>query len=111
MTGGSDKTILENQKELRGWLVVLSGSFKGRDYRLFEGRNIVGSGHYSDVYLPDPTLESSHFSIRFDKREAWITDLDSHSGLFLDDKRTWKEKITDETQFKASGIDFLIKMV
>ncbi|MCP5046152.1 MAG: FHA domain-containing protein [bacterium] len=106
-----DKTILEDQRELQGWIVVLSGDWKGRDYRLFTGKTIVGSNPYAGVYLPEEGIEPFHFSIRFDdNREAWLTDLDSHSGLFIDDRRVYRQKIEDEILFKVSGMEFLIKL-
>jgi pSer/pThr/pTyr-binding forkhead associated (FHA) protein len=109
----NDRTVLEDERELRGWLVVLSGQWRGKDYRLFAGKTVVGSSHYADVYLPDPGIEPYHFSIRFDvdNGEVWLTDLDSDSGLFLDEKRIRREKIPDETLFKASEIEFLVKIL
>ena len=107
----SDKTLFEDQRELKGWLVVLSGEWQGKDYRLFTGKTIVGSSHYANIYLPDTGIEPFHFSIRFENEEAWLTDLDSESGLFIGEKRIYREQITDETLFKIAGIEFLIKML
>lgn len=104
-----DKTILEDEKELKGWLVALNGPFQGRDYRFFAGKTIVGSSHLAGISIPAPNLEPYHFSIRIENEEAWLTDLDSESGLFIDGKRIWREPILDEVRFQASGIDFLIK--
>ena len=42
----NDQTVFEDEKELKGWLVVLNGEWKGRDYRLFAGKTIVGASHY-----------------------------------------------------------------
>ncbi len=106
-----DKTVLQDEKELKGWLVVLSGEWKGKDYPLFEGKTIVGSSHYANIFLPDEQMEHYHFSIRFDKGDIFITDLDSEAGLYIGEKRIYREKIADETIFKTSGIEFLIKIL
>lgn len=106
-----DKTVVQDDKELKGWLVVLSGEWKGKDYPLFEGKTVVGSSHYADIYLPDRGMEHFHFSIRVDKGEIILTDLDSEAGLTVGDKRIYREKVNDETIFKTSDMAFLIKML
>lgn len=106
-----DKTVLQDERELMGWLVVLGGEWKGKDYPLYEGKTIVGSSHYANIFLPDKQMEHFHFSIRFDKSEAFITDLDSEAGLYMGEKRVYREKTADETIFKTAGIEFLIKIL
>jgi pSer/pThr/pTyr-binding forkhead associated (FHA) protein len=105
----SDRTVLEDERELSGWLVVLSGQWRGKDHRLFPGKTVIGSSHYADIYLPDANIEPFHFSIRIEIGEVWLTDLDSDSGIYLGEKRIRREKIADETLFKASDIEFLVK--
>jgi pSer/pThr/pTyr-binding forkhead associated (FHA) protein len=107
----SDQTVIENERELKGWLVVLNGEWQGRDYRLFAGKTIVGSSHYAHIYLPETGIEFFHFSIRIENEEVWITDLDSNSGLFIDEKKIHREKIVDETLFKAAHVEFLVKIL
>ncbi len=106
----TDKTIFEDQKELKGWLAVLNGDWKGRDYRLFIGKTIVGSNPYAGIYLPDEGIEPFHFSIRFNAEGGRITDLDSESGLFIEDKQIFRQDISDEMLFKVSNMEFLIKL-
>jgi hypothetical protein len=106
-----DKTVLQDERELKGWLVVLGGEWEGKDYPLYEGKTIVGSSHYANIFLPDEQMEHFHFSIRFDKGEAFITDLDSEAGLYIGEKRVYRKKTADETIFKTAGIEFLIKIL
>jgi pSer/pThr/pTyr-binding forkhead associated (FHA) protein len=106
-----DKTMLQDEKELKGWLAVLSGPWKGKDYPLFEGKTIVGSSHHAGIYLPDKQMEPFHFSIRFTKEDVFLTDLDSEAGLTIDGEQVHKQKITDETIFKSADMEFLIKIL
>lgn len=107
----SEQTVFEDERELKGWLVVLSGQWKGRDYRLFAGKNTVGSNHHANIYFPETGIEPFHFSIRFADQEVWLTDLDSNSGLLIDDKKIHRHEIVDETLFKAADVEFLIKIL
>ena len=106
-----DKTVVRNDKELKGWLVVLSGEWKGKDYPLYEGKTVVGSSHYANIYLPDAGMEHFHFSIRVRGGVVIVTDLDSESGLYMGEKRFYREKVSDETLFKTPDMEFLIKML
>lgn len=93
-----DKTTLQDQSQLKGWLVLLTGEWAGKDFPLYEGKNRIGSSHYADIYLPEPTVDPFHFSIRFLEKPApgMITDLDSESGLYIGGKRIYREPIADE---------------
>ena len=70
-----------------GWLVALSGSQKGEDFRLRDGKNTLGSAPGSDVdiTLNDPAISSRHASISYRDGKFVITDLDSTNGLFVND--------------------------
>jgi len=106
-----DKTRFEEEKALTGWLVVLDGSLKGRDFRLTEGKNLVGSSHLADITLDDKDIEPLHFSIRCQAKDVCLTDLDSDSGVFIGEKKIDRQIIPDETVFKAGDSEFLIKIL
>jgi pSer/pThr/pTyr-binding forkhead associated (FHA) protein len=107
----NDQTVFEDERKLKGWQVVLNGEWKGRDYRLFAGKTTVGSNHYANIYLPETGIEPFHFSIRFENQDVWITDLDSDSGVSIDEEKIHRGKILDETLFKTAGVEFLIKIL
>ena len=55
-----------------GWLVCVEGPERGRDYRLFTGRNFVGRSLSAEVSIPsDPGISrENHLSIVFDPRSC-----------------------------------------
>ncbi len=108
---GIDKTVIQEERVLKGWLAVLSGEWQGKDYPLFAGKTVIGSSPYADIYLPEESLEHFHFSIRIGEDEAFITDLDSESGLYLGEERVFREKVADEAKFKTAGIEFQVKFL
>ncbi|MCP4153323.1 MAG: FHA domain-containing protein [bacterium] len=111
------KMVIQENRELRGWLVVLTGQWKGRDFSLFEGKNMIGSSHYANIYIPENSVEHFHFSIRFKEGEARITDLDSDTGVSLGGKQVYREVLADEAVFETADPDtgdrteFLLKML
>lgn len=68
-----------------GWLVALSGSQKGEDFRLREGQNVIGSSPGLEVTLGDPAVSSRHASLRYKDGVFLLTDLDSTNGTFVND--------------------------
>jgi hypothetical protein len=66
-----------------GWLVAMDGAQKGEDFRLREGKNVLGSAEGSEVTLRDQSISSKHASISYRDGKFVITDLDSTNGTFL----------------------------
>ncbi|MBI3725787.1 FHA domain-containing protein [bacterium] len=86
------KTVVlqESQKvPVVGWLVALTGKHKGDDFRVKEGKNIVGSDPDCDVILTDEFISSKHANLKYVNKDGErifiITDLDSTNGTFLND--------------------------
>ena len=80
------------QKELPigGWLLVLNGKHKGDDFRIREGKNIIGSNLSCEVVLTDDYISERHASLsckRTGPQSAAfkIVDLDSTNGTFHND--------------------------
>jgi len=72
-----------------GWLVALNGKHKGDDFRVKEGKNIVGSDPDCDIILQDDFISSKHANLKYVNKDGErifiITDLDSTNGTFLND--------------------------
>src|SRR5204863_317457 len=61
------KTVIlqESQKvPVVGWLVALTGKHKGDDFRVKEGKNIIGSDADCDVILTDDFISSKHANLK-----------------------------------------------
>ena len=55
-----------------GWLVCMSGAERGRDYRLCEGRNLLGSAESMDIRIAgdDGVSRENHCSVIYDPRSG-----------------------------------------
>ena len=86
MTQGADNTALKEgatvgvynvhngTRLLTGWLVAVSGPYRGRDYRLYGGWNKIGRGIDMDIYMPD--------DLKLSKSEHAAVVCDSKKGAF-----------------------------
>jgi hypothetical protein len=72
-----------------GWLVALNGKHKGEDFRVKEGKNIIGCDPDCDIVLTDDFLSGKHANLKYVNKDGErvfiITDLDSTNGTFLND--------------------------
>lgn len=66
-----------------GWLVVIQGPQKGEDFRLREGKNMLGKASDCEICLQDPTISSKHASLSYKDGTFFLTDLDSTNGTFV----------------------------
>jgi pSer/pThr/pTyr-binding forkhead associated (FHA) protein len=67
------------------WLVILNGTQKGEDFRLLDGKNMLGKAAAANVKLLDPAVSAEHASINYKDGKFVITDLDSTNGTFIND--------------------------
>lgn len=99
----------ERSKEVLGWVVALTGVHKGRDFRIYNGKNVLGTAVDCDIVLTDPYLSSHHATIRYENGEFTIQDLDSTNGTFLNGKKVYKEKLVDNDTIKVGRIELKFK--
>jgi len=94
-----------------GWVVVLNGELKGRDFRLVDGKNVMGTAADCDVVLTDPYLSSKHAVIRHENGEFTLSDLDSTNGTYVNDRRITKEDIIDNDKIRLGRSEMKFKSV
>ncbi len=77
------------ERRLAGWVVALGGEQDGRDFRLREGRNLLGKGEKCDVVLKDAHVSECHAVMEFRSAErVWmLEDLESKHGTWINGKR------------------------
>lgn len=92
-----------------GWIVVLTGELRGRDFRLVDGKNTMGTSADCDVVLTDPYLSSKHCVIRHENGTFTLVDLDSTNGTYLNDRRASKEDIIDNDKIRMGRTELKFK--
>ena len=111
-----DKTILQSfttpiqkNRVVKGWLTVWSGIWKGRDFSLFGERNFVGSEKNCGICIPDIDFPDFSFNIRIRDDQWTIVDLDSDTGVIVNDESVFRKELNDEDWIKAGNTLFRIK--
>ncbi len=99
------------KRQLAGWLAVFEGGIQGESFRLYQGRNVIGSSSLCAIQVPDEGVQDQHLSIRFSREKCLLTDLDSESGTFLNGKRSYRSELKDGDKFKIGKAVLRIKML
>ncbi len=78
----SDEVQISKRK-LRGWLVTFDIEEFGTDYKIFEGRNLIGKKSTCEITVLDNEVSSIHAVILFRKDKFEISDQMSTNGTVL----------------------------
>jgi len=115
--GGAERTVAidlgainrSTFKPVVGWVVVLNGELRGRDFRLVDGKNTMGTAADCDVVLTDPYLSSKHTVIRHENGVFTVSDLDSTNGTFVNDRRITRYDIIDNDKIRLGRTELKFK--
>lgn len=94
---------------LVGWVVVLDGNDKGRDFRIRDGQNIMGSDPGCDIVIIHPTVSGKHASLRAKEGKFSLTDLDSTNGTSVNNNAIAREEIKDNDHLRLGEVNLKFK--
>lgn len=92
-----------------GWLVPLSGVDRGRDFRLRNGKNIIGTAADCDVVITDPYMSAKHAAVIHQNGIFTLIDLGSTNGTSLNDKAVQKEELIDNDTVRVGRTEMKFK--
>jgi Inner membrane component of T3SS, cytoplasmic domain len=75
-----------NGRKLVGWLMSYTLDPLGVDFKLFEGKNLIGSDPKCDIVLPDSAISGHHLTILFRLNNYDFKDEFSSNGTFINDE-------------------------
>jgi hypothetical protein len=76
------------------WLLVLTGPWQGRQFRLTTSV-IIGRQQKSDIVLPDASISRRHVRIALDGAGFRLNDLGSRTGSFVNGARVQEHPLRD----------------
>jgi hypothetical protein len=104
------QVVEENEfKPVVGWLVALSGALKGHDFRIRDGKNVIGTAADTDIVLTDQYMSARHAVIRHEEGMFVIVDLDSTNGTYVNDQRCSKEELIDNDRVRLGRTEMKFK--
>ena len=110
-----DKEISEVRatRKLMGWIVSFDIDPMGKDYKIFEGRNFVGSSSKCDIaIIGDQSVSSTQSLILCKKNKFWLRDEMSSNGTFHNDEElepNQSPELSDGDVIKIGNCSFKFK--
>ncbi len=83
---GEPKKTPRYVRKLVGWLVTYSLDELGVDYKLYEGRNVIGRDTDSNITVNDCRMSGKHAVLLFRANKYSLTDCQSSHGTFVNDE-------------------------
>lgn len=82
-TGEKIQRVYREARKLVGWLVCYTLDPLGVDFKLYEGRNIIGRDQDCSITVGDNMVSSKHAVLLFRAGKYSITDSQSSHGTFV----------------------------
>ena len=113
----AEKTVALNLDDLKkkknrpvvGWIVAQNGNHRGMDFRLYDGKNLLGTAADCDIVITDPYLSAKHCTIRHEDGNFVLIDLDSTNGVFVNQKRVSTMELIDNDTVRLGRTEFKFK--
>ena len=99
----------ETRRSVVGWIVAQNGNHRGMDFRLFDGKNVIGTAADCDIVVTDPFLSARHCTVRCESGNFVVIDLDSKNGTYVNQKRASKEELIDNDTLRLGKTEFKFK--
>lgn len=84
VNGKQEKIVVErSRRKIVGWLITYTLDPMGVDYRLYEGKNILGHDPRVQITIQDPAVSSTQATIRYLNGKFAIRDEMSSHGTYV----------------------------
>lgn len=111
-----DTTVIINNikqnKELRGWLVMLDSRGKAlKSYELNKSIISIGRDPDNDIVIADKTVSRAHCTIEIENQKNLIIEKNSVNGIILDNYPIVRSILDDGMTIQLGKINFLVKLL
>ncbi len=88
-TGATDIEELQRAgtSQRRACLTILTGTLSGQLFKVTKGHLNIGRSPNAELRLDDDGISRNHARIRSETNNAWIEDMESRNGTFLNGER------------------------
>lgn len=92
-------------------LVAVGGKIRGQEFELRDGENSCGRAGENDIVLPVDGISKKHMSISVSNDSAFIEDLGSSNGTFVNGKLVKKLTLKDGDKIALPNVIFQLVFV
>ncbi len=96
-------------RKLVGWLVSFTIDALGVDFKLREGRNIIGSDAGCDIVVQDGQISGKHLTILYRMGEFKFKDELSTNGTFINEVFTEEGNLQDGDNIRIGNTIFKLR--
>src|SRR5450432_2638742 len=87
-TGATDVEELQHaSSQRRACLTCLTGTLSGQLFKVQKGQLVIGRSPHVELRLDDDGISRNHARIRSETNRAWIEDMESRNGTFVNGER------------------------
>jgi len=103
--------VQSEKRKIVGWLVTFSNDEFGQDYKLYGGKNKIGSAANCDIVINDSSVSGDHTTVLFRENEFLIKDNFSTNGTKINGNTTDEGKLKDGDELKLGNTLFKFKTI
>lgn len=97
-------------RKLMGWLVTFDRAPMGQDFRLREGRNMIGTAPDCDIRIEgDANISGRHLTILFRLGEVLFRDELSTNGTFINSNLANEGRLRDGDMIRVGNTHLLFR--
>ncbi len=109
--GVSPQRQVPQNRKLVGWLVSFTLHPNGVDFRLYEGRNTIGSRPDCDIVLQDAQVSGHHLTILYRAGKYRFKDELSTNGTFVNGEMVDEGELQDGDILKIGTVEMKFRTV
>lgn len=94
-----------------GWLVIMEGKRRGRDFRLGRVTSIGRDATRNDVILDDEAVSAEHARIKLERKQFVLYDLASSNRTFVNKEQIEKQALADGDEITIGETTLVFKEV
>lgn len=105
-------TVLQSQRDqppVCGWLVIMRGRRKGRDFRIDKDTSVLGRDGSCDYAIEDDLVSRQHARIRIEDGKFVLFDLGSGNGTYVNGEAINRADLQDGDVLKVGDTLILFK--
>ena len=101
--------LSEKRPPAIGWIVALDGPQKGEDFRLVEGKILIGASPECEIRIDNEFASEVHASMRYLDGVYSLTDLDSTNGTVVNGEPISRVELSDGDHIRIGDTNYVFK--